>query len=138
MYAGLFFASFLSSSILPMLSDPLVAYMQTNNFNSFIIILMATAGSFIGSCTTYLLGFYGREKIIEKYMKIKREKLDRYKKIFEKYGAPALLFSWVPLIGDALVAVSGVLEINVTIFAIYAFIGKLLRFSIVVYVASFF
>lgn len=138
MYVSLFVASFLSASFFPFVSDPMVVYMEINKFNSIGIILTATIGSFIGSATTYFLGFYGREKVVEKYVKVNKKKTDDYKKKFEKYGAPILLFTWVPFAGDIIVAVAGLLEINISEFIFYTFLGKLLRFSLVVYLASFY
>ncbi len=138
MYVSLFVASFLSASIFPLVSDPMVVYMEIHKFNSVGIILAATAGSFIGSVTTYFLGFWGRERIIEKYVKVDEKKMAEYKKKFEKYGAPALLFTWIPFTGDALVAISGLLEINFIKFSVYTFLGKLIRFSFVAYLASFY
>lgn len=138
MYVSLFVASFLSASIFPLVSDPMVVYMEIHKFNTIAIILAATAGSYIGSATTYFLGFWGREKIIEKYVKVNEKKMTEYKKKFEKYGAPALLFTWIPFAGDALVAVSGLLEINFIEFSFYTFLGKLIRFSLVAYLGSFY
>jgi len=138
MYVSLFVASFLSASIFPLVSDPMVVYMVIHKYGSITIILAATIGSFIGSVTTYFIGFWGREKLIEKYVKVDEKKMAEYKKKFEKYGAPALLFTWIPFAGDALVAVSGLLEINFIEFSLYTFLGKLIRFSIVAYLASFY
>lgn len=136
-YASLFATSFLAATILPLTSDPIVIYMAIGGYNIFIVAAVATIGSYLGSCTTYGIGFYSREKIMEDRMKIKEKKFAKYHGIFEKYGAPILLFSWVPIAGDIFVAIAGVLEIDFKIFSAYAIAGKILRFLAMAYLASF-
>lgn len=136
-YASLFVTSFLAATVLPLTSDAVIIYMASNGYNIFLIALFAMAGSYLGSCTTYLVGYYSREKILEDRMKIKEKRFAKYHKIFEKYGAPILLFSWVPVAGDIFVAIAGVLEIDFKIFSAYAIAGKLLRFLATAYLASF-
>jgi membrane protein YqaA with SNARE-associated domain len=135
-YASLFAASFFAATVLPLTSDAVIIYMASSGHNIFAIALVAAAGSYLGSCTTYLVGYYSREKILEDRMKIKEKKFAKYHRIFEKYGAPVLLFSWVPVAGDILVAIAGVLEINFKIFSFYALVGKISRFFIAAYLAS--
>jgi len=136
-YASLFVASFLAATVLPLTSDAVIIYMASNGYNIFMIALTATAGSYLGSCVTYLIGYYSREKILKDQMKVKEKKFAKYHKIFEKYGAPILLFSWVPIAGDIFVAIAGVLKIDFKIFSAYAIAGKILRFLAMAYLALF-
>lgn len=135
-YASLFAASFLAATVLPLTSDPIVAYMAISGYNIFIVAAVATIGSYLGSCTTYGIGYYGRKKFLEDQMKIKEKKFAKYHRIFEKYGAPILLLSWVPVAGDIFVAIAGILEIDFKIFSFYALSGKALRFFLAAYLAS--
>lgn len=137
LYVILFVSSFLASTVLPMSSDAIVAYMASKHYGVLFIISVASLGSFLGSCTTYFLCLYGREKFIEKHIKIKKETLIKSKKMFEKYGAPSLLLTWIPFIGDAFIVVSGILGINFLTFSAYSFIGKIFKYSIIVYIVSF-
>lgn len=135
-YLSLFGSSFLASTVLPLSPDVIAAKMAVDGYALFFIIAVATLGSFLGSCTTYYLGYLGREKILKKRLEKKEEKMEKYHKIFEKYGAPILLLSWVPVVGDIFVGIAGILEINFWVFSLYALLGKIIRFSTAVYVAE--
>lgn len=134
-YLSLFFSSFLAASILPLTADGVVVYMAMNNYNTVATIMIATAGSFLGSLTMYYFGLYGRKKILEKYLDLDNEKMKRFEQVFKKYGAPVFLFSWVPIVGDAFVAMGGILKVDFLTFSIYAFLGKAVKYTILAYVA---
>ncbi len=135
-YLSLFSVSFLAATILPVSPDALAAYMAANDYDLFFIVAVATIGSYIGSCTTYYLGYLGREKILKKRLESKEGKVEKYHKIFVRYGEPILLFSWVPVIGDVFIGIAGILEINFWTFSLYALLGKVARFAFVVYAAE--
>lgn len=101
------------------------------------VVLTAALGSFAGSCITFIASFYGREKIIDRYFKLKLSEAEKTKKSFEKYGAPAFLFSWAPFVGDAIVIVGGLLKIKFSTFIVYNFTGHLIRYVIVAFLARF-
>lgn len=135
-YLSLFISSFLASTVLPLAPDILAGSMAQGGYSLFFIIFIAAAGSYLGSCTTYYLGYLSREKILKKRLEGKEEKMVKYNKIFAKYGAPVLLFSWVPVAGDIFVGIAGIFEINFWIFSFYAILGKIIRFAFVVYLAE--
>lgn len=135
-YLSLFVSSFLASTVLPLAPDILVGKMAADGYVLFFVIAVAALGSYLGSCTTYYLGYLSREKILKKRLEGKEEKMEKYHKMFEKYGAPILLFSWVPIAGDIFVGLAGIFEINFWIFSLYAFSGKIIRFAFVAYVAE--
>ncbi|MCK4928387.1 MAG: DedA family protein [Methanosarcinales archaeon] len=137
LYFSLFFTSFLASTIFPLGSEGLVVYLITQGHNIGIVVVIASIGNYLGACTTYLLGWVGREKYLEKYLRMKQSELERGEQIFEKYGAPILLFTWVPLVGDAIAAIGGIFKLNFVIFSVYVFIGKFIRYLAVAYLAGF-
>ena len=136
LYFSLFFTSFLASTIFPLGSEGLVVYLITQGHNIGIVVVIASIGNYLGACTTYLLGWVGREKYLEKYLRMKQSELERGEQIFEKYGAPILLFTWVPLVGDALAAIGGIFKLNFVVFSIYVFIGKFIRYLAIAYFAG--
>lgn len=135
-YLSLFVSGFLAATVLPLAPDILAGVMANKGYEIFFIVLTATAGSYLGSCTTYYLGYLGREKILKKRLEGKEGKVEKYHKIFARYGAPILLFSWVPIAGDILVGIAGILKINFWTFSLYAVLGKIMRFVFVVYAAE--
>ncbi|MCK4937071.1 MAG: DedA family protein [Methanosarcinales archaeon] len=136
LYVSLFFTSFLASTIFPLGSEALVVYLITQGHNIGTVVIIASIGNYLGAFTTYLLGWLGREKYLEKYLRMKQSELKRGEQIFKKYGAPILLFTWLPLVGDAIAAIGGIFKLNFVIFSIYVFIGKFIRYLVVAYLAG--
>jgi membrane protein YqaA with SNARE-associated domain len=59
--------------------------------------------------------------------------LNNAEKWFKKYGAYSLLFTWIPIIGDAITAMGGIMKLDFKTFSIFVFLGKFLRYLIVAY-----
>jgi len=66
-YLNLFILSFLASTVLPLGSEALVVALIYQGFSPFTVIMVATVGNYLGSCTTYYLGLKGRP-VLEKYL----------------------------------------------------------------------
>ncbi len=132
-YISLFIASFLASSFLPMTSEGVVIYLSLKGYELNSIALVAALGSYLGFCSIYFISYYGREVLIDKFIKIKKAKIEKAKRFFEKYGAITLLFAWFPFIGEGFVVIGGILRMNFLVFSFYAFIGTFLRFLVVAY-----
>jgi len=135
-YCSLFFTSFLASTIIPLGSEGMVVYMITKGHNIVSIVVIASIGNYLGACTTYILGYIGRQKALEKYLKINQVDFARAEKLFTKYGSPVLLFTWLPIVGDALAAIGGIFKFNFLLFSIYVFTGKFIRYLAVAYFAG--
>lgn len=73
---------------------------------------------------------------MEKYLRIEQRDLEKAEKYFSKYGSYVLLFTWVPLIGDAITVTGGLLRLKFTTFAVLVFVGKFLRYLAVAYLAG--
>jgi membrane protein YqaA with SNARE-associated domain len=136
-YLNLFVLSFLASTVLPLGSEPLVVALIYQGFNPVTIIMVATVGNYLGSCTTYYLGLKGRS-VLEKYLSPSPEKLEKSEKLFKRYGAYTLLFTWVPGIGDAITMVAGLMQLSFRSFSILVFLGKFGRYFAIAYLAVFF
>ncbi|MCQ6961826.1 YqaA family protein [Methanolobus chelungpuianus] len=135
-YMSLFITSFLASTVLPIGSEALVILLIRSGYDLPVVVLVATTGNYLGACTTYYIGLKGRTGVIEKYLSISRKDLEKADRWFTRYGSYALLFTWVPLIGDAITASGGLLKLNFRIFSIYVFIGKFARYLVLAYIAA--
>jgi membrane protein YqaA with SNARE-associated domain len=135
-YLSLFITSFLASTVLPMGSEALVVLLIKSDHNFYAVVLLATIGNYLGACTTYYLGLKGRSGVIEKYMSISKKDLEKADKWFTRYGSYALLFTWLPLAGDAITAMGGLLKLDFRIFSFYVFIGKFARYLVLAYIAT--
>ena len=128
-YAGLFVWSFLAATILPLASEPALVVLVRRGEPIWLLVTIATIGNSAGACTTYGLG-RGTAAALERRVKRRDRAAGR---LLERYGAPALLLSWVPLLGDAMVAAAGLIRINFPTFLIWTTVGKAVRYAIVAY-----
>lgn len=135
-YLVLFGWSFLAATILPLGSEPIVVLMIRDDGHHWsTVVLVATLGNFAGACTTYGLG-RGAAHALGSQLPSRTAR--RATALMNRYGAPALLLSWVPLLGDAIVAAAGMARVNVTAFAGWTFIGKAARYLVVAWGARAF
>ncbi len=131
---GLFLANLLAYTILPFPSEATVIA-ASFFFNPIIVIVVALAGSTIGSIINYYIGKKGVKKLMDKkYKKKKKAKwYKKAKKLFSEYGAASiLLFGSVPLIGDPLIIVAGSFNMKFWKFIFYLTIGKILYYIIMI------
>ncbi len=136
-YLNLFVLSFLASTVLPFGSEALVVALIYQGFNPFAVVMVATSGNYLGSCTTYYLGLKGRP-VLEKYLSPSHEMLEKSERLFKKYGVYTLLFTWVPGIGDAITMVAGLMQLPFRSFSVLVFLGKFGRYFVLAYLTVFF
>ena len=127
----MFVTAFLAATVLPFGSEPLFIYYSLGGHNLILLILVASIGNFLGSLTNYYIGLFGNRTILSRYIKLDKKQMTHSKKLFDKYGNPILFFSWVPIIGDALTIVAGILGSDLKQFYIYVFSGKLVRYILI-------
>ena len=128
---AVFLVSFISATLLPMGSEPfLFGYIKLNSDMLWVAIFVATIGNTLGGLLDWVMGF-AAGKAQEKYLGIREHKLLHW---FEKLGPPALLFSWLPIVGDPLCAVAGWLRLPWIPCLIYMAIGKFLRYLTMSYI----
>lgn len=130
-YLTLFGSAFLAATLLPFYSEAiLVAYLQ-QGYAAFALWLAATLGNTLGACLNWVLGRYFLHYQDRKWFPIKAAKLKKAQQSFQKYGQWSLLFSWLPVVGDALTLLAGVLRVNFLLFFVLTFIGKGARYLVV-------
>jgi len=112
-------------------------YYKSENLNTILLLLFASIGNTIGSIINYLLGKYATDWAIKKSY-IKSLHVEKSKTYFDKYGAFALLLAWVPIVGDPITFVAGVLRYNFIIFCILVVISKLSRYAFLLYLYDLF
>jgi len=129
-YFGLFLGSFLAATILPFSSEILVTGMLLAGASPINVLIAATAGNWLGSLSTYGIGWLGKWGWIEKWFKISHEKIEKQQAKIAKYGSLLAFFVWLPIVGDIFALALGFYKINFTQCCIFMLIGKFLRFFI--------
>jgi membrane protein YqaA with SNARE-associated domain len=132
-YLTLFTWSFLAATILPLASEPLLIGLVRGRGELWPAVLVATAGNYLGACTTYYLARLAARRL-DAITPVRASHV-RAITVLERYGQPALLLSWVPLLGDAIVAVAGAVGIPFGPFSAWTLAGKLARYSVVGWLA---
>jgi membrane protein YqaA with SNARE-associated domain len=133
-YLSLFFISFLAATILPFSSElTLAGLISTSNYDNLLLLVVASFGNVLGSVFNWSLGFYSRNFTTKKWFPFKETQIERSSKWFSKFGKWSLLFAWVPIVGDPLTFVAGLLRVRFLDFIILVAIGKVSRYLIIFY-----
>src|ERR671912_1110915 len=127
---ALLVSSFLAATVLPLASEVPLALVVRRHGDVLLPVAVATLGNFLGACTTYGLARAAAAKLTAA-----AAPKPRALALFERYGAPSLLLSWVPLVGDAIVALAGASRVPVFTFSIWTVIGKAARYAAVAWIA---
>lgn len=130
-YPALFLLSFLASTLVPLGSEWLLVVLLINGFDLSAVVAVATVGNSCGALTTYAVGLWGGPFLIQRILRIRPEKQRRAELYFNRYGIWALLFSWLPVIGDPLCLAGGVLRTGFGRFILLVATGKFVRYLIV-------
>ena len=130
-YLGLFIAAFLAATILPLGSEIVLTALLLTSLSPITLIAVATLGNVLGSLTNYALGYWASLGALKRWLKMSEEEFEKAEKRFSKYGLWSLLFAWVPIIGDPLTVMAGILRVNLLWFLLLVSIGKLLRYIVV-------
>ena len=129
-YLLLFLSSFIAATFIPISSEGHLFLLFNNGYSGFLLVLFASSGNVLGGMLTYYLGVLCKWDWIEKYLRIKKEKIIKTQKRIKKYGALVAFFTWLPVIGDVLAICLGVLKVNWKWVLVLMSLGKTLRYLV--------
>lgn len=126
---GVFLISLIGATLLPLASEPAVILLVKSDPSLFWpAVLVATAGNTLGGTISWWMG-YGAERAYE--AATHRGPINaRALAWMQRFGPPALLLSWLPLVGDPLCAVAGWLKLPFWPCAGYMAVGKFVRYAL--------
>ena len=130
-YIGLFLTSFFAATIIPVSSEAFLIIMLTLGYDPLSSILISTAGNTIGGWLNYIIGRIGKPSWLH-FFGASREKIDNWKQKVQKYSYWLALLSWLPFIGDLMGVALGFFRAPVILSFIFIFIGKFLRYIVLV------
>jgi len=134
-YIGLFIAAFLAATILPLSSEIVLVPLLLSGLPPIALVVVATTGNVLGAMTNYALGYWASLGVIKKWLKMSESEFVRAEQRFTKYGLFSLWFAGVPISGDQLIVVAGVLRIRLLWCVVLVTIGKLMRYVVISYLA---
>lgn len=126
-YLILFISAFISATLIPFGSEALLIYDIKEGYNIYLLVFFATIGNSLGSVVNYFLGLKGETFLVKKNL-LKEKSILKTKSYFDKYGSVCILFSWVPIIGDPITFIAGVLKFDFKTFVFLVIIAKFSRY----------
>ena len=134
-YFQLLIISFLAATILPLSSELVLSTMLlTDSFDKYLLLVVASFGNIFGSSVNWYLG----KKILifrdKKWFPVNEEQIAKSEMYFKKYGIWSLLLAWVPIIGDPLTVIAGVLRVNFFTFLLLVSISKTSRYIFLIFI----
>lgn len=128
---SLFISALISSTLFPGGSEALLLYRLNEGGDAVSLVLVATIGNVLGSLITYGMGRLGNEALHRKWLRTDEKRIAQAEGWFNRYGRPSLLFAWLPVIGDPLCLVAGLLRCSLPLFLLLVTIGKLARYTVI-------
>ena len=128
-YGALFAASFLSATIFPFQSEAvLFGMLLAEHYTWWLLILAASLGNTLGSIANWFLGRFLAHFEGRRWFPIRREQMARAEAWYHRYGRWTLLLSWVPVIGDPLTIVAGIMRESLPVFILLVALAKTARY----------
>lgn len=137
-YLGMLAAAFLAGSFFPFSSELVMVGLMAAGLDPFLLVVYGTVGNVLGSVFNYGVGYMGRIDWIEKYLHVRKEKLERTRRFLAGRGAWMGILAFLPILGSVVTIVLGLMRANMTITFISITIGKFLRYLLLVYGAGIF
>lgn len=127
-YPALFLLSFLAATLLPVGSEWLLVALLLKGFDPLAGVALATTGNSLGAMTTYAVGLWGGPHLAQRFLRIGPVEQSRAEQWYRRYGSWSLLLSWLPVVGDPLCLVGGLLRVSWGRFLLLVSLGKLGRY----------
>ncbi|AIY64226.1 YqaA family protein [Pseudoalteromonas piratica] len=134
-YLSLFFTAFIAATLLPTASEGMLAYLIQQQNNIALLWVSATLGNTLGSCVNWWLGKELNRFKNKKWFAVSEQQLEKAQNSFNRYGRASLLFAWLPVVGDPLTFIAGIMRVPFGVFVVLVSIGKAVRYAIVIAMA---
>jgi membrane protein YqaA with SNARE-associated domain len=132
-YGLLCLSAFLSATLLPGSSEAvLLGLLTSGQVNPAMLVLFASVGNVAGAMVNWGLGLFFENYKDKSWFPIQAAAMARAQVWFARWGLWSLLLSWVPVIGDPLTLVAGVLRVPFGRFLVLVTIGKVARYGLLV------
>ncbi len=120
--------------MVPLSSEPPLILLISREELLVVPVLVGTLGNAVGACTTYWIS----RRAAQGLARPRKVSKSRPARLFKRYGQPALLLSWVPILGDGLVVLAGATRLRFWGFCFWMTLGKGLRYLALALAALYF
>ncbi len=132
---ALFLSAFLAATLLPGGSEAVLAALTVREAHDpWLLLAVASAGNTLGGMSSWSIG-----RLVAWWGSASRLTQPRYQRSMRwlrQWGSPALVLSWVPVVGDSLCLIGGWLRVHWLVALFWIALGKTARYGVIVYVAS--
>ena len=126
-YLNLFLSAFLAATLLPAQSEAMLLYLLGSH-PAWALIGVASVGNVLGSCVNFWLGCNVQRFMHHRFFPFKPEQITKAQARYHRYGVYSLLLSWLPIIGDPLTLIAGVMRERFWRFLLLVSIAKTTRY----------
>ena len=135
-YLLLFGSSFLAATILPFYSEVLLFALLRDGGDPWMLVAVATLGNTLGAVVNWVLGLYILRFQHKRWFYFSQKQISKAQAWFQRYGVWTLLLAWLPIGGDPLTLIAGVMRVKIVPFLLLVGLGKGLRYVFVVWVSG--
>ena len=135
-YLSLFASAFLAATVLPFYSEVVFVALLQTGYDAALLILVASAGNVLGAVVNWYLGIFIQEFKNRSWFYFSEAQTARAQAWFQRYGRWTLLFAWLPVGGDALTLIAGIMRVNLGIFLILVGLGKTGRYIVLAWLSG--
>ncbi|TWI57609.1 membrane protein YqaA with SNARE-associated domain [Pseudomonas duriflava] len=131
-YGGLFLVSLLAATLLPAQSEAALAVLLLNgSYSTGGLLIAAITGNTLGSMVNWGLGRSIEHYRTRRWFPVSARQLERAQRGYQRYGRWSLLLSWVPIIGDPLTMIAGIMREPLPVFLLLVGLAKAGRYLVV-------
>jgi membrane protein YqaA with SNARE-associated domain len=134
----LFASAFLAATILPFYSEVVLFALLRDGGDPALLVGIATLGNSLGAVVNWGLGRYLLRFRTRRWFYFSTSQIERAQAWFQRYGYWTLLLAWMPVVGDPLTLIAGVLRVRLMLFVVLVTFGKGLRYLCIVYLSNAF
>jgi len=135
-YIGLFLSAFIAATLFPMGSELVLISLIATGADPLTSVFIAGTGNVLGSLVNYALGYWLGPQVATRVLRIQRSQFEQAQKRFQRLGTWGLCLAWLPIVGDPLTLVAGVLKVRLGVFILLVSAGKFARYAILAYLTS--
>jgi membrane protein YqaA with SNARE-associated domain len=96
------------------------------------VVILLTTLTVVTSVAKYRLGRTGFQTLKEHYPQVSDERWERVNGYFDRWGAPVVLFSFLPLLAWIIPPAAGAYGIRFRTFLVWAFLAKMVRYWLLI------
>ena len=134
-YLLLFGSAFLAATILPFYSEVILFALINEGGEPVSLVITATLGNTLGAVVNWYLGLYLLHFQDRRWFYFSQDQISKAQNWYQRYGFWSLLLAWLPVGGDALTLIAGIMKVRLWLFLVLVGTGKALRYISIVFLS---